>query len=96
MSSLAVQPYRDCYAACRAGGGTIQACEQSCAEQMPGDVCDPCCGLWTCYAENVGQTVQSVTGAVYQYLPGTFGEFSGLVKWLVVGAGILLVYRVLR
>lgn len=61
------QAYRDCYAACRAQGGTIQACEESCASLMPGDACDPCCGLWSCFTGDVGQTVQSVTGAVYQY-----------------------------
>lgn len=97
MSVLPVtQPYRDCYAACRAAGGTIQACEESCAALMPGDACDPCCGLFSCTVENVQGTVQSVTGAVYNYLPASFGEAAGLVKWLVVGAAIVLVYKVLR
>lgn len=65
--ALATDAYRTCYSDCRAQGGTIAACMSSCEGLIPGDACDPCCGLWNCFAQELPNTVQDVTGGIYQY-----------------------------
>ena len=91
MSTLT---YRDCYAACRANGGTIQACEESCASQMPGDTCDPCCGLWSCFTGDVAQTVQSATGAIYSYGTEALGTVRSTTYGIAAAAVALVILLV--
>ncbi len=81
-----LQTYRDCYAACRSQGGTIQACQESCNALAGTNQCDPCCGLWQCFGLENRRTLQTVTGAIVQY-----GPFAGFgIAAAAVGIIILI------
>lgn len=82
-----LQAFRDCYAACRAAGGTIQVCQEQCNQLAGTNRCDPCCGFWECFGRENLQTLQTVTGAVVKYGPIAAG-LSGI--GIAVGAIIVL------
>jgi hypothetical protein len=88
---VATDAYRDCYAACRAEGGTIQACMERCQGLMPGDTCDPCCGLWACFIEGLPQTIEDVTGGIQHYI---LQPVQG-TAWAVAAAAAALVVLIL-